>query len=109
MIAGWYLDILVGYHIRSLLRFVNVRRSEKWPVVVGAISSVTCPPAPYGGPIAAFGYTYIHSGHYYSGQHNKGFLLKSSAEDYVGRFVVGTQIGVRVKPLQPEKSVLVEP
>jgi hypothetical protein len=108
MIVGWYLDILFGYLIRTLLRFVNLWRSAKWPVVTGAISSATCPPAPSGGPMAVFGYTYIHNGHYYSGVHRTAFLLRSSAEDYVNGFVIGTQIGVRVKPSQAEKSVVVE-
>ena len=105
---GWYLDIIVGYLMRSLLRFVNVRRSQTWPVVTGTISSVTCPPAPFAGPIAEFGYTYIHEGDYYSGVHKTAFVLRSSAEDYVSHFAVGNQIGVRVDPSQPGKSVVVE-
>lgn len=105
---GWYLDIVVGYVIRTILRFVKIRRSETWPVVAGTISSATCPVAPYGGPVAEFGYTYIHNGEYYSGVHKTAFLLEDSAKDYVGRFVIGSQIGVRVNPANPERSIVVE-
>lgn len=33
-------------------------------------------------------------------------MLKSSAEDYVSQIHIGSQIAVRVKPTQPEKSVV---
>jgi len=105
---GWYFDIIVCYLIRTVSRFVNIRRSETWPVVTGTISGATCPVAPYGGPVAEFGYTYIHDGEYYSGVHKTAFILRDSARDYVGRFVLGTQIGVRVNPSHPQRSVVVE-
>jgi hypothetical protein len=108
MIGGWYLDIIVGYLVRTLVRFIKMRQSEGWPVEKGTISSAICPLASYGGPVAELGYTYIHKGEYYSGVHTKAFVLKSSAEDYVGHIVVGAEIPVRVKPAQPEVSVVVE-
>jgi hypothetical protein len=101
---GWYLDILLGYLIRSLVRFIRMRRSENWPVVNGVILSATCPPTHYGGPVAEFGYNYIRSGEYYSGVHRTPFMLRSSAEYYVNQIVVGAQIGVRIKPTQTSFS-----
>jgi hypothetical protein len=59
----------------------------------------------YGGPVAELGYTYIHNGEYYSGVHTKAFMLKSSAE-YVSKIHIGSQIPVRVKPTDPETSVV---
>jgi hypothetical protein len=29
---GWYIDILIGYLTRILVRFFKVRRSETWPI-----------------------------------------------------------------------------
>lgn len=103
---GWYFDIVVGFLIRAVVRFVRIRSSETWPVEKGTISSATCPLAAYGGPVAELGYTYIHKGEYYSGVHGKAFMLRGSAEDFVSKIVIGSQIAVRVKPTQPETSVV---
>jgi hypothetical protein len=105
---GWYLDIIVGYLLRTLVRFIKMRQSEGWPVEKGTISSAICPQASYGGPVAEVAYTYIHKGEYYSGLHTKAFILKGSAEDYVGQIPIGAEIPVRVKPTHPEASVVVE-
>jgi Protein of unknown function (DUF3592) len=104
---GWYLDVLIGYAIRTLIRFVRTLQSEKWPVEKGTVSSAICPSAVYGGPVAEIGYTYIYNGEYYSGIHTKAFLLRESAQAYVSGVIVGGQMPVRVNPAQPERSVLV--
>jgi hypothetical protein len=96
---GWYFDIVVGFLIRTVTRFVKLRRSEGWPVENGTISSATCPAGMYGGPVAELGYTYIHNGEYYSGLYRKAFMLKSSAEDYVSKIHIGSVTEVRSKPL----------
>jgi hypothetical protein len=103
---GWYFDVVIGFLIRTVIRFVKLRSSEAWPVERGTISAATCPAAVYGGPVAELGYTYVHKGEYYSGVHRKAFMLKSSAEDYVSQIYVGSQIAVRVKPAHPETSVV---
>jgi hypothetical protein len=103
---GSYFDVVVGFLIRTVIRFVQLRSSEAWPVEKGTISAATCPAAVYGGPVAELGYTYIHKGEYYSGVHRKPFMLKSSAEDYVSQIHIESQIAVRVKPTHPETSVV---
>jgi len=60
----------------------------------------------YGGPVTELGYTYTHNGAYYSGEYTKAFMLKSSAEDYVSKIHIGSQVAVRVKPTDPETSVV---
>ena len=103
---GWYLDVAVGFLIRTVIRFVKLWSSEAWPFERGTISAATCPAAVYGGPVAELAYTYIHKGEYYSGVHRKAFMLRSSAEDYVSRIVIGSQIPLRVKPNHAETSVV---
>jgi hypothetical protein len=78
---GWYFDIVVGFLIRTVVRFVKIRSSETWPVEKGTISSATCPLSPYGGPVAELGYTYIHMGEYYSGVHRKAFMFGETPRD----------------------------
>jgi|SRR5271166_5853809 len=105
---GWYLDVLVGYLIRTVIRFVRTLQSAKWPTEKGTVSSTTCPTAIVGGPVAEIGYTYVHDGEYYSGDHRKAFLLTGSVKDYVDQFVLGAQVYLRVNLAQPETSVFVE-
>ncbi len=105
---GWYLDVLVGYVIRSFIRFVRTLKSEKWPAEKATVSSANCPASTYGGPVAEIAYTYIYKGEYYAGFHTKAFLLRGSAKDYVDGIIIGGQMLVRVDPAQPERSVLVE-
>ena len=104
--VGWYFDVFVGFLIRIVIRFVKLRSSAEWPVEKGTILTATCPAAVYGGPIAELVYTYIHKGESYSGLHRKAFMLKTSAESYVSKIVIGSQIAVRVKPADPENSVV---
>jgi hypothetical protein len=87
--VGWYFDIVIGFLVRTIVRFARLRGSETWPVERGTISSATCPLAAYGGPVAELGYTYIHKGEYYSGVHTKAFMLRSSAKGYVSQIHVG--------------------
>src|SRR5881628_3658375 len=47
--TGWYFDIVLGFLIRTVVRFVKIRSSETWSVEKGTISSATCPTAVYGG------------------------------------------------------------
>jgi hypothetical protein len=79
---GWYLDVLLGYAIRSRVRFVRTLQSAKWPIEKGTVSSAICATAVYGGHVAEIGYTYIYNGEYYSGIHTKAFLLRDSARHF---------------------------
>jgi hypothetical protein len=104
--VGWYFDVVVGFLIRTVTRFVKLRSSEAWPVEKGTILTATCPVAVYGGPVAELVYTYTYQGEYYSGLYRRAFMLKSSAENYVSKIVIGSQIAVRVKPTDPETSIV---
>jgi len=106
--GGWYFDIILGYFIRTLMRWIRMHRSAEWEIEKGTVSSVTCPVASYGGPVAEIGYTYIHRDEYYSGVHTEGFLLRDSAQQYADKFVLGAQVPLRVNPACPETSVLIE-
>ena|SRR5437588_7027659 len=103
---GWYFDIVVGFLIRTVVRFVKIRSSETCLSRRARFQARGAHQQVYGGPVAELGYTYIHKGEYYSGVHRKAFMLSGSAEDYVSQIVIGSQIAVRVKPTQPETSVV---
>ena len=106
--GGRYIDIVIGYLIRAVIRLVKLHKSDGWPLEQAVVSSSTWPPAPYGGPVAEIGYTYNHAGGYYAGVHSEPFILRSSAEDYATKFAVGSHITIRIDPKRPETSVLRE-
>ncbi len=53
MIAGWYIDILIGYLTRAVIRVVKLRRSDGWPLedaVIGLLG-YRVPSLKFGAPI----------------------------------------------------------
>ena len=40
---GWFSDVVVGFVISAVVRFIKIRSSEAWPVEKGTISGATCP------------------------------------------------------------------
>lgn len=59
---GSCFDVVVGFLIRTVVRFFKVRTSETWPVEKGTISDATCPLAVFGGPVGKLRYSYIRGG-----------------------------------------------
>jgi hypothetical protein len=53
-------------------------------------------------------YAYRFEGELYTGIHEEPFLLADSLTDYVERFAEGRSVVVRVKPGNPEVSVVCE-
>ncbi len=70
------------------------------------VTGSNCDHTPYGGPVAEITYAYTHEGEYYSGIHREPFILRGSAEEYVARFRAGGDVIVRVKPVEPEVSIV---
>jgi hypothetical protein len=108
MMVGWYMDVLVGYLIRILIQMTKERGSSRWPLEKAKVTGSNCDAAVYGGPVAEVIYTYTHSGEYFSGMHREPFILRDSAEEYAARFPAGGDVIVRVKPGEPEVSIVRE-
>ena len=105
------LDLLLGcllYLIRIVIRMMKERGSSTWPVEKGTVTGSSCEAAPYGGPVAEITYTYTHKSEYFSGMNREPCLLLSSAEEYVARFRAGGGVILRVKPGEPEVSIVRE-
>jgi hypothetical protein len=105
-LLGWYLDAIVVYLFRTVLRLIKENRSNTWPVAQGSVESSCCPgSALY--PIAEVVYTYTAEGKSYSGVHKRAFFWsKNSATDYADRFTPTSYSVVRYKPGEPMKSVV---
>jgi hypothetical protein len=106
MMFGWYFDVLVGYLIRTVIRTLKARGSGHWPVERAKVTGSRCDDAAYGGPVAEVTYTFTHNGEYCSGMHREPFLLSDSAKNYAERFPEGGEFIVRVKPREPETSIV---
>lgn len=102
---GWYLDVVIGYLIRNLIHTFRARRSGDWPVETATVGSSRCPSS-VGGPVAEVGYMYTHEESYFAGIHRKPFMSRDSAEAYAAKFPPGSKIIARVRPGEPETSLV---
>jgi len=103
-----YLLKAVVYALRAIMRRLRVWGSGQWAL---ANATVTAPPASssgFGCPRVEIVYSYRFKGELYTGIHEEPFLLAGSLTDYVERFAEGRTIVVRVKPGNPEVSLVCE-
>ncbi|HVN19747.1 MAG TPA: hypothetical protein VMU05_13265 [Dongiaceae bacterium] len=93
---------LVIYFVRSARAGLNALRSEKWAT---AEAIVTEDPAGYAGSTVEVPYTYRFEGELYTGLHQEPSFGGVSAK-FRRRFVKGSHFLVRVKPSEPEVSIM---
>lgn len=104
--GGLVLDIFVVYLLRVLVRTWKRRGTFGWTLQQASIESISCPLTTWGCPIAEVVCLYKIGDETYSGSDDIPFIWRSSAEDYVRRHPEGSTLLVRVKPGDPEISVL---
>jgi hypothetical protein len=103
-----YLLKAVAYAFSALVHWVRVCGTGQWPFIN---ATVTAPPTRSSGlgcPRVEIVYSYRFKGELYTGIHEEPFLSTDSLADYVERFGEGRSIVVRVKPGNPEVSVVCE-
>jgi hypothetical protein len=105
-LLGVFLDNIIVYLFRTVLRLIKENRSNTWPVTKGSVES-SCGPGLALYPMAEVVYTYTAEGARFSGLHKRAFFWsKSSATDYACRFTPASYFVVRYKPGEPMKSVV---
>jgi hypothetical protein len=98
----------IAYALNAAMHSVRVGTSLQWPL---AIATVTAPPTSssgFGRPSVEIIYSYRLDGELYTGIHEEVFLLARSVAEYLERFGEGRNIVVRVKPDNPEVSIVCE-
>jgi uncharacterized protein DUF3592 len=103
-----YLLKAIAYALNATMHSVRVGASLQWPL---AIATVTAPPTSssgFGCPSVEIIYSYRLDGELYTGIHEEPFLLARSVSEYLERFGEGRNIVVRVKPDNPEVSIVCE-
>ncbi len=103
-----YLLKAMVYTLRTMMHSLKIWGSGHWHL---ANATVTAPPVGshwLGCPAVEIVYSYRFKGELYTGIHEEPFLSTDSLTDYVERFGEGKSIVVRVKPGDPELSVVCE-
>jgi hypothetical protein len=108
--GGWFADIFVGYVIslfKKAARKWRARRCIGWPKTMATIAGSSCQTQSYmPRPVAEIVYTYHFDGGFYGGVDEKPFCLESSAQNCAHKFAKGDNLVVRVKPGEPEVSLV---
>lgn len=104
------MDVIVGYFItlfRILVRIRRTNKSKDWREVTATVAGASCQTQSYAPrPVAEIVYTYRIDGGFYGGVDEKPFFFDSAARDYADRFTRGDTLVIRVKPGEPETSVV---
>jgi hypothetical protein len=95
-----WIDVLIAYLIRVLIRATKLLRGHSWPA-----SKATLMSAIVEGKNGAVYYKYSVDGENYADVDVKPFLWPGSAEIYVRKFRREDELTVRVKPGHPSVSV----
>jgi hypothetical protein len=104
--GGLVLDIFVVYLLRVLVRAWRRRGTSEWMPQQAKIEIVSCPLITWGCPIVELVYLYKIDNETYSGSESIPFIWRSSAEGYARDQARGGVLTVRVKPGDPEISIL---
>jgi hypothetical protein len=99
---GWFLDAVVVFLSRTLLRLVRDRKTAEWPTVEGIIHTSARSGSAY--PAAEITYMYSVNNEGYFGVHNRAFFFRDSADDYAKLFIPEWKLTVRYSAKDPQAS-----
>jgi len=105
-LGGLVIDIFVGYFIRAFSNWWKARGSKKWPSVDATVTAHPIESGGYGGTKVEIVYSYRTQDERYTGTHTEPCF--GSASEYTQRFPRGRSVVVRVKPGQPDVSVILD-
>jgi Protein of unknown function (DUF3592) len=95
-----------------VLKRMKLRRARAWPTVAGQVDSTTLNMQTTGNNqkawVAVVTYSYAVEGATYTGGLRRQFLLKNSADKWIGRYKNGLPLTVRYDPSKAKDSVLFE-
>jgi hypothetical protein len=105
---GFVLDIFVEYLARQLVRLVRSWNARSWKIVKARITRSAYRAGGLGCAVADVAYTYEVNGRAYSAKNSVPFIFDMSARDYVAHYSPNTDLLTRVKPNDPNVSVVRE-
>ncbi len=102
---GSYLNILLDYLFRVVMRQVQLRRSSSWPRVTATVNFSSLSDDSFSCTIAELSYIYKVDGEFYAGTFTRPFLRRSSGENYIAHFPREANLLISVKPGEPSVSI----
>jgi Protein of unknown function (DUF3592) len=106
---GFFADLYLVYLFKVLVRGVKFYGNQHWPSVEGIVTATpNSSMAGWGCPTVEIPYKYRVNGELYTGLHEEPFLLSDSRTEYAARFRAGSKLLIRVKPDNPQVSMMRE-
>ena len=102
--AGFVVDILIGFVFRWLILIWRKVVSRKWPTVSGAIVSCHFEKRGYGGDYVVLQYKYKADFERYRGVIKKPFLYPNYADAFVRHHPADSELRVCVDPKDLARS-----
>jgi hypothetical protein len=97
---------LLGSAFRSIRNRVNAVGSGAWPKVEAVVTADAERQGDFTGSVIEIVYSYRFEGELYTGLHEEPVFLGDT--EYLEGFIKGTRFLVRVKPDEPEVSLLLD-
>lgn len=112
---GTSIVVLVGAAVLFVLKKIKLRRARSWPTEAGRVESTVVKLETSGAPpnmssqyVAAVKYSYSVRCAVYFGSLRRSFVLKNSADRWIGRYPPGLTLIIRYNPKNAKDSVLFE-
>lgn len=99
---GWYLDEIIVFVFRTLIRFLRERNTRTWPRIEGQIH--TSGPSSSFYPAAEMTYFYSVNGQPRAGSYRRAFFFHNSAKEYTKRFIPKYNVTIRYSKDDPSRS-----
>jgi Protein of unknown function (DUF3592) len=102
--AGFVIDIFIGFILRWLVLLWRDVASDKWPTVAGTIVRCHFEKRGYGGDYVVLHYKYKEKFERFQGTIKKPFIYPNYAEAFVRHYPPDSELRVRVHPKDPTRS-----
>ena len=91
-----------------MIHVIKLRGTDRWPRADAKVlmTRTTDYFFGHGGYVAEIIYFYTYQGRYFSGRHEKPYVMLDDAKRYAAGFSKDSKIVVRLKPGDPETSIV---
>ena len=102
--AGFVIDIFIGFIVRLMVILWRAAVSLKWPTVPGRIVRCHFEKHGYGGDYVVLQYKYKVDSERFQGTINKPYIYPNYADGFVRNHPADSEARIRVNPKDPARS-----
>jgi hypothetical protein len=102
--AGFVIDIFIGFIFRWFVLFWRNVESGKWPAVAGTIVRCHFEKHGYGGDYVVLQYKYKADFERFQGAIKKPYIYPNYADAFVRKHPADSELKIRVAPKDPTRS-----